>query len=274
MKTKIIAEIGWNHMGEASLAKDMISSAANAGATIAKFQYWDPKHLIKGEWDVDGRREIYEKAALNPEKILELQSICGENNIGFLISVFGTNGAKVVKDLNINSIKIPSHEVANKKLINYCSENFDEIYFSSGASTEGEVTYANQVFKNNKNNYCLMHCISSYPCPSEKSNLPRLEWLNSLHENIGLSDHTQSLIAPSISLSYGVSVIEKHFTTNKNLPGRDNKFALDPAEFELMVKNIQESEKMNINHGIDFIDIETDTVKNYRGRWEPADYES
>ena len=67
-----IAEIGWNFMGEMKLAKEMISSASSAGATTAKFQYWNPKKLKKGKWDNDGRREIYEKAQLSETKIIEL----------------------------------------------------------------------------------------------------------------------------------------------------------------------------------------------------------
>ena len=69
MNTKIIAEIGWNHMGDESLAESMIESASKSGATVAKFQYWDPKYLKSGEWDTDGRREIYNKAALTEQKI-------------------------------------------------------------------------------------------------------------------------------------------------------------------------------------------------------------
>ena len=69
-----------------------------------------------------------------------------------------------------------------------------------------------------------MHCVSSYPCPSEKINLPRMNWLKKLHYQVGLSDHTDSIIVPSISVALGAAVIEKHFTTDNSLPGRDNKF--------------------------------------------------
>ena len=273
MNTQIIAEIGWNHMGNEILAEEMVKAAVSSGATIVKFQYWDPQFLIKGDWDSDGRREIYNNAALNEEKIINLQKICKKYKIDFLISVFGTRGAKKIKNLGIKNIKIPSHEVANKKLIKFCAENFEEIFFSSGASTEEDVKYANDIFKKSCVDYCLMHCISSYPCPSEKTNLPRLKWLKDLHERVGFSDHSQSVITPSLSLSFGVSAVEKHFTTNKALPGRDNKFALDAEEFSQMVSYIRETENTLIDHGKNFIDIENDTVTNYRGRWEPHDYE-
>ena len=69
---KIIAEIGWNHMGDMSLAEDMISAASESGANVVKFQYWDPKYLKQGAWDQDGRRKIYNKAALNEKKNIKL----------------------------------------------------------------------------------------------------------------------------------------------------------------------------------------------------------
>ena len=124
MSVKIIAEIGWNHMGDMVLAEDMIRAASESGADMVKFQYWDPKFLRPGPWDDDGRIEIYRKAALDSEKIQILQKISSENNVEFLISVFGTIGAKFIKDLDIDIIKIPSHETINIDLINFCAKNF------------------------------------------------------------------------------------------------------------------------------------------------------
>ena len=117
-----------------------------------------------------------------------------------------------------------------------------------------------------------MHCVSSYPCPSEKINLPRMNWLKKLHYQVGLSDHTDSIIVPSISVALGAAVIEKHFTTDNSLPGRDNKFALNPEKFKSMVQNIREAEKTLIGKGNKFQSSEKDIIKSYRGRWEPNDY--
>jgi sialic acid synthase SpsE len=269
---EIIAEIGWNHMGDKDLAYDMISSAKQAGADTVKFQYWNPEFLKSGPWDTDGRREIYNKAALDEKSVMDLKQVSQDLGCRFLISVFGTIGAKTIAELGIHDIKIPSHETTNLALINFCSENFDHIYFSAGASLESEVINAVKILKNGSADYTLMHCVSSYPCADEKSNLPRMNWLKRLHKNIGFSDHTGSTVIPALTVAQGASVIEKHFTTDKELPGRDNKFALDPIEFKTMCLNIRNSEKALIDHGIDYQDIEKDTVENYRGRWEPQDY--
>jgi len=252
----------------------MIHAAAISGATTAKFQFWDPKYLKQGSWDEDGRRQIYDKAALNIDDIHKLSEITTSNNINFLISVFGTIGAKIIKDLEIESIKIPSHETTNIELIKFCANNFKYIYFSAGASLETEVMNALDILKKGSAKFNLMHCVSSYPCVSNAANLPRINWLSSLCDKIGYSDHTGSTVIPAGAVAQGCTVIEKHFTTNKNLPGRDNKFALDPNEFEEMCSNIRDVEAAMNDKGLDFQPTEKDTVHNYRGRWEPHDYQS
>lgn len=269
---EVIAEIGWNHMGDSSIAKDMIQSAKECGADTVKFQYWNPDYLKEGVWDTDGRREIYNKAALTEDKVNELQKMSQDAGCNFLISVFGTIGASVMADLGIKKIKIPSHETTNKKLIEFCSSKFDYIYFSAGASTEKDVLEAVNILKNGRADFNLMHCVSSYPVSDERANLNRINWLSTMHSSIGYSDHTQSTIIPALAILNGALVIEKHFTIDKELPGRDNKFALDPKEFNQMCQNIQTASNSIIDKGNGYQSIEEDTVMNYRGRWEPQDY--
>ena len=270
---KIIAEIGWNHMGDMDLAEEMIAAASESGANIVKFQYWDPEYLKEGDWDSDGRREIYNKARLDKDKISQLIELSDKYECEFLISVFGTIGAKLMFDIGQTNIKIPSHETTNKKLIEFCSRKFSNIYFSAGASTKQEILNAVKILKEGSADFNLMHCVSSYPCPDEKINLRRIKWLSTLSENVGFSDHTKSTVIPAISVAYGASVIEKHFTIDNKLPGRDNENALEPKEFSEMVKNIHLANSSLIPLGNEYLDIESDTVNNYRGRWEPHDYE-
>lgn len=269
MATKIIAEIGWNFMGDMDLAKEMVKSAKRSGADIAKFQYWNPDRLKKGAWDNDGRREIYENAKLTEEKIKQLIDYCDDAKIQFLVSVFNVVDAKFVKSLGVKAIKIPSHEVANYQLHEFVANNFDCIYVSLGAGTENEIEKAAQIYRQSADSAYVvgMHCVSSYPCPAEKANLPRLNFISDHCKRVGYSDHTSDVLTPAIALAYGVEVIEKHFTTDKNLPGRDNKFALNPAEFRDMVDNIRLAEQCLTSHGNGNLDIERDTMTSYRGRW-------
>ena len=133
--TKIIAEIGWNHMGDLTIAEKMIQAAAENGADYAKFQTWSVDRLKSGEWDDDGRRQIYEKAELSYDDHLTLIRMCRKYGVQFLSSVFSIKDAELLVSLGVREVKIPSFECRNHKLIRYCDENFDRIYMSTGTST-------------------------------------------------------------------------------------------------------------------------------------------
>ena len=274
MSVKTIAEIGWNFMGDMVLAEKMINAASDAGADVAKFQYWNPERLKQGAWDEDGRREIYKKAQLNEEKINTLKAYCVSADLDFLVSAFNVHDAKFLKELGLDSIKIPSHEVANYDLHEFCALNFSTVYVSLGAGTTKEVNEAIGIYAEKSKadfKWIGMHCVSSYPVIAEKANLPRLRYLAGKVPHLGYSDHTNDVITPSLAVALGAGVIEKHFTTDKELPGRDNKFALDPSEFTEMVKNIRLAELVMIDHGSEPLDIELDTMTQYRGRWGDND---
>jgi sialic acid synthase SpsE len=265
-----ISEIGWNFMGDMNLAKEMVQKSKDSGATLVKFQYWQEKYLKKGVWDEDGRRKIYTSAQLNEEKINLIKSFSEEIDIPCFFSVFNKEDAKFINNLKFKRIKIPSHEIANLDLINYCFDNFEEVYLSAGASTEEEIEKIADLSEKLKiKNLTVMHCVSCYPCEMSNVNLPRLINLKKYFPNctLGLSDHSQSTIVPAIAAAFGVEVIEKHFTTDHNLPGRDNKFALLPEEFSLMVENHKQALLALQDKGFNYQKCESDTVNNYRGRW-------
>ena len=121
--TQIIAEIGWNHMGDMDLARQMIVAAKECGADYAKFQTWHISNLKEGPWDKDGRRQIYEKAELTKEKHYTLLKICKEVGIQFLTSVFNENDVEFIASLT-DKIKIPSTEMDNIPLIKTVIKHF------------------------------------------------------------------------------------------------------------------------------------------------------
>lgn len=264
---EIIAEIGWNFLGDMSLAERMIKDAKASGAVTAKFQYWSEKKLKPGPWDTDGRREIYQNAQLNSADINTLQKICKSVDIRFLISCFNAEDAEYLRSLGVDRIKIPSHEIANSQLHKYCSQNFAKSYVSLGAGSYKELQIAAAAYNQARCDWVGMHCVSSYPCPIDMINLPKLESLKDFVKILGLSDHTSETFTPALSLPYGVQVIEKHFTSDNNLPGRDNKFALNPKSFHEMVKLIETASAAVIDRGLDASPLEADTINNYRGRW-------
>ena len=114
---KIIAEIGWNHMGNISLAKKMIFQAKKGGADICKFQTWSEKNLKPGSWDNDGRREIYKKAQLSKDQHLELKEYCESKKVKFLTTIFNKVDLNFLSKINPEMIKIGSPEVYNIDLI-------------------------------------------------------------------------------------------------------------------------------------------------------------
>ena len=263
--TKIIAEIGWNHMGDMKLARNMIEAANDGGADIVKTQTFDVKRLKRGPWDTDGRRDIYKKAQLSLEQHIELRDYSNQIGTQFISSVFSIDDARLLQKVETDMVKIPSMESRNIKLINYCVDNFDEILISTGTSTLDEIS--NSVKDIPKEKLTLLHCVSSYPCDFDVVNLPRILDLKELSDSVGYSDHTQGIEASVMSLSYNVKFIEKHFTTDNDLPGRDNKFAILPNELKRLKEYIDIHSKVNLDYGSDYQKCEEETREIYSGRW-------
>lgn len=262
---KIIAEIGWNHCGDMNLAKQMIKSAADSGAHYAKFQTWSVSRLKSGDWDIDGRREIYERAELTKDRHIELIQYCTIAGIEFLSSVFSIHDADLLVELGCNAVKIPSFESRNIELIKFCNKHFETVFMSTGTSDLTEIKDSVSFFDTAE--LYLMHCVSVYPCSYEIANLPKMLKLKELHYNIGYSDHIQGIESAKIAIGLGATVIEKHFTIDNNLPGRDNKFAILPDELFGLFKYCQYIDMMMIDHGTGYNELELTSRNNYSGRF-------
>jgi sialic acid synthase SpsE len=269
---KVIAEIGWNHCGDMQLAKQMAKAAQENGATYAKYQTWSVDRLKSGSWDEDGRREIYEKAELSRENHIELIQYCNDIGIKFLSSVFSIDDAAMLQELGCREVKIPSFESRNHELISYCSDNFDTIFMSTGTSTYREVQESCKYVGAGVAFY-ILHCVSTYPCDPKIANIKRMELLKDVRAHLGIntfigySDHIQGVESAKVAIGEGALVVEKHFTTDNNLPGRDNKFAILPHELKNLSDYIKLREEMMIEHGPDYQKCESDSRENYTGRF-------
>jgi N,N'-diacetyllegionaminate synthase len=262
----VIAEIGWNHMGDMNLAKQMIVEAANNGATHAKFQSWSVSKLKPGSWDTDGRREIYEKAELTLQDHLYLKRICDENGIEFMSSVFSLRDVELYKNVTTKCVKIPSFESRNYPLIKKCMEIFDKVFISVGTTTWQEVKQLSKVVDINKT--CVMHCVSTYPLDPRNANICKLKELNRLFKWTGYSDHMQGVESAKVALEFKIHAIEKHFTVDTTLPGRDNKFAILPNQLKDLSDYIKLRDEMMIDRGLDLQEVEMDSRINYSGRFD------
>ena len=268
--TILVAEIGWNFLGNINLAKKMILSAKKNGADAVKFQIWDPKFLKKGPWDNDGRRKIYEKAYLDEKKYRLIKKFCKKNKIKCFASAFNLNGAIFLKKLNENWIKIPSHEAYNIELISFALLNFKKIFISAGCLKKVELDKLIKLLKSKKlfrENCTILHCVSSYPLDTKNCNFEKFDYIKKKLGKVGYSGHYNGIEDAVYAISKNAEIVEKHFTTNNALPGRDNKFALNPRDFLNLKKIKNLFNDFEIKNGLDLQSCETDIFKNYRGRW-------
>ena len=112
-----------------------------------------------------------------------------------------------------------------------------------------------------------MHCVSSYPCEIQNVNLSRISELKKISLSVGLSDHTKNILSTILSFSMGVTLIEKHFTIDNTLPGRDNKFAILPNKMKKLSETVKIFEQMYEPKKKEFIKAEIEVRKVYTGRW-------
>ena len=264
--TKIISEIGWNHMGDMDLAKRMITESVNNGADMVKFQTWSVDRLKDGPWDEDGRLEIYKKAELTKDNHFELLEYCNDLNIPFFTSVFSVEDAELLSEVQTERVKIASFEARNPTLLTYCDSKFDTMYISTGTTTVDEIKESLNYIHNAE--VVLLHCVSSYPLEYANANLPRINSLEKLCDRVGYSDHTFGVEGSKAALEYDVEVIEKHFTIDHDLPGRDNKFAILPHELKELSDYIRLREEMNVNHGNGYLECEEEAREVMTGRFD------
>ena len=147
-------------------------------------------------------------------------------------------------------------------------KNFKRIFVSTGTATEKEIIILKDLFSDWNGELIVMHCVSAYPCYADKINLPRISHLREYFKNVGFSDHTQGIKSTISSVNFEPLFIEKHFTIDQNLPGRDNKFAILPKEMKFLTEYIDERNKNLIDLGIDYQKIEEDSRQFYRGRFD------
>ena len=261
----IISEIGWNFLGDLSLAKKMIESSKEAGCKHVKFQLWNPNNLAAGVWDNDGRRQIYEKAYLDENKYCELYEYSKSLEIDCFASIFDKKSYEILKSVSQKLIKIPSVEAYDLDLIKKSLKDFEKVIVSTGALKKKELENLLQ-FKNEKN-FFILHCVSSYPLDYKNSNFEKFFYLKDNFKNVGYSGHAIGINDAIFALSHGAKVVEKHFTIDNNLEGRDNKFALLPKELKLICEFEKIIKKMNSNKGLDLQECEVDVFNNYRERW-------
>ncbi|HOO56022.1 MAG TPA: N-acetylneuraminate synthase family protein [bacterium] len=259
-KVFIIAEAGSNWRcgtpaRDIRMAKTLIDVAADAGADAVKFQTYRAESVYvpnAGESsylsDAGIKEEIsaiFDDLSMPYDMIPELASHCSEKNIRFMSSVFSIDDAREV-DPHVEIHKIASYEISHLRLIEFVASTGKPLVLSTGAANTEDIKWAIDCFRENGGEeIALMQCTAKYPAPMSGLQLKVIPFLmREFGVPAGFSDHSlDPVTAPVAAVALGATIIEKHFTIDKKLPGPDHAFALEPDELKKMVKAIRKTEE-------------------------------
>ena len=257
-KTLIIAEAGVNHNGDIAKAKALIDKGAEAGVDYVKFQTFKAANLVtkqakraayqdKNTQNNDSQYEMLKKLELSQAVHQELIDYCAQKGVQFLSTGFDIESLEFLARLGITIAKVPSGEITNLPYLRKVAALFPEVILSTGMATIEEIKDAVKVLTDNgvnKDKITVLHCNTEYPTPMEDVNLrAMLHIQQEVGIAIGYSDHTLGIEVPIAAVALGATVIEKHFTLDKTLPGPDHKASLEPEELKAMVMAIRNIEK-------------------------------
>lgn len=274
----IIAEAGVNHNGDTGMALRLVEEAAKAGADTVKFQTLRADRLLtrqapKAVYQMhttdagESQFEMIRRLELSEEAHQLIAARCRELGIEFLSTPFDVESLNfLVKDLYVGRIKIPSGEITNAPLLLAAARTGKPVFLSTGMSSLGEVETAlsvlafgylkheappsregfSQVYRDAASRrvlldkVTLLHCTTDYPAPPAAVNLAALSTLRSAFGlPVGYSDHTEGIAVATAAAALGATVIEKHFTLDRGLPGPDHKASLEPGELRDLVRSVR-----------------------------------
>jgi N,N'-diacetyllegionaminate synthase len=257
MKTLIIAEAGVNHNGDVELAKQLINIAAEAGADLVKFQTLNADRMVtrsaaKADYQVlttdnsESQHAMLRKLELTEAMHHELFAHCVSQNIRFLSTGFDIQSINMLVGLGQELFKIPSGEITNLPYLRHIGEFGKTVILSTGMSTLKEIEAAVKILEESgtpRMNITILHCTTAYPVPMSDVNLRAMQTIQrTFNVAVGYSDHTLGIEIPIAAVALGATVIEKHFTVDRNLPGPDHKASLEPRELKAMVDAIRNIE--------------------------------
>lgn len=257
--TLIIAEAGVNHNGSVDLAKRLIEQAAAAGADYIKFQTFTADKLVtkaakQAAYQLrntggqeTGQYQMLKQLELTKQDHQTLMEHCHKAGIRFLSTAFDLDSIAFLHSLDLGLWKIPSGEVTDFPFLKRIAAYNERTLLSTGMCDLQDVRNAVGVLLGNglsRENLVLLHCNTEYPTPFEDVNLRAMDALRKeFGVAVGYSDHTQGIEVPVAAVALGASVIEKHFTLDRSLPGPDHRASLEPEELKAMVSAIRNIEK-------------------------------
>lgn len=256
-QTLIIAEAGVNHNGDLDLARQLIDAAAAAGADFVKFQTFNANRQVtrsakKAVYQTqttdstESQHQMLRRLELTEAMHHELIAHCATRNIGFFSTGFDIESVDLLVSLGQDHFKIPSGEITNLPYLRHIGQLGKKVILSTGMATLGEIEAAIDVLEQAgtpRGKLTVLHCTTEYPTPMIEVNLRAMQSIQAAFGvAVGYSDHTQGIEVAIAAVAMGATVIEKHFTLDRKLPGPDHQASLEPAELSAMVAAIRNIE--------------------------------
>jgi N-acetylneuraminate synthase len=251
----VIAEAGVNHNGELAHARELVRVAARAGADAIKFQTFAADRLAtatapKASYQLERTqrdetaRQMLRQLELSEPDHRVLMDDCRDHGIVFLSSAFDEGSADMLDALGVDAFKVPSGEITNLPFLAHFASKRKPLIVSTGMATLEEVDAAlHAVGEVAAVPVVLLHCVSLYPAPASGTNLRAMATMRERFQvPVGYSDHTLGIEVALAAVALGACVIEKHFTTDRGLPGPDHAASLEPAELATMIAGIRSVE--------------------------------
>jgi N,N'-diacetyllegionaminate synthase len=247
----VIAEAGVNHNGNLKRALKIVDEAALTGADAVKFQAFITERLVsdrapkadyqKKRGQGKTQRDMLKPLELSPQDFAAIAERARRRGITFLSSAFDEESADLLEDLGVPAYKMGSGELTDIPLLEHVAKKGKPVLLSTGMATLDEIQEAVTAIRNQGNHQIvLLHCVSSYPSKPQDSNLSAMKLLRERFGlPVGFSDHTVGVEVALAAAALGATIIEKHFTLSRKLPGPDQKASLEPTEFRAMVQGIR-----------------------------------
>jgi N,N'-diacetyllegionaminate synthase len=249
----IIAEVGVNHNGSLKEAKRLIKAAKKTGVDAVKFQTFKASSLVvketkkanyqRTQFNEESQYEMLKKLELTKDDFKELKAYTEDNNLDFLSSAFDMESLDFLISLDLKIYKIPSGEITNKPLLRKIGSLNQPTILSTGMCTLEEIKKSlNTLIESglNKKNITVLHCNTDYPTNFKDVHLRAMVGMKDLlGVNVGYSDHTIGSEVSVGAVALGATIIEKHFTMDKEMMGPDHSSSLEPKELEHLVTSVR-----------------------------------
>jgi N-acetylneuraminate synthase/N,N'-diacetyllegionaminate synthase len=251
----VIAEAGVNHDGDIERAHRLVDAAADARVDAVKFQTFDPDALVSAEAPkaqyqarltdpTEGQRAMLRRLTLSHADHVALKRHAEERGLLFLSTPFDLASADFLEELGLPAFKVSSGDLTNHPFLVHLARKGRPVLLSTGMSDEGEVEAAVAALRAARVQLALFQCTSSYPAPPEAANLRVIDTYRArFGVPVGYSDHTLGLEIALAAIARGATLLEKHLTLDRGLPGPDHAASLEPDDFRRLVEQLRAVER-------------------------------